>query len=92
MKTVHKFPFDGGPHFQLALPSDARVVLCALDPNGQSCVWAEVETTALRVYRQFYVKGTGHEVDPTLIHRGSFVATPYVWHVYEAPVVSGVTT
>jgi hypothetical protein len=33
--------------------------------------------------RYFYVFGTGHPIPDWLIHRGTAITPPFVWHLYE---------
>lgn len=64
------------------MPEDAQILHVATQ-NGTVCLWAEVETEAVRCKRTFRIYGTGHRLDPGYTYRGTARVPPFVWHVYE---------
>jgi len=61
-----------------------KVVLVGSDPaTGYPAVWIETRTGLRNQTREFHVIGTGHEIPENCTHVGSFIAAPFVWHVYE---------
>ena len=90
MSIIYKYPFTGTnelviPHYR------SSVVLVSYNPQKNSDVGLPVlwvEHTAppkpTDSTRRFLFFGTGDTFDETdLIHVGSAVCGPYVWHVYK---------
>ncbi|MBW3630995.1 MAG: hypothetical protein KY464_17110 [Gemmatimonadetes bacterium] len=87
-KAVWKFPvprMDHGAAISIAMPAGA-CILTIQTQHGVTCMWAEVDESALLEQRTFLVVGTGGEFDSsgltyigTVLSAGGFL----VWHIYE---------
>lgn len=86
MLTVYKYPFDIKDVVIVAMPAGAQVLHIGMQ-NGTPCLWALVDTDSPIVQRTFYVRGTGHPVQDSLWHVGSFLMAGghLVWHVFALP-------
>lgn len=73
--------------FELHLPAAAKAVLAGPDAQGVFCIWFELEPSADRYFRQFITKGTGQAIESDLKHVISYAQDPFIWHLYEAPLV-----
>jgi hypothetical protein len=86
MKSVWKYDVEIGGDVPLAMPVDARIVHVAAQ-QGPTVVqlWAEVETTAPKVTRQFFIAGTGHPIENGAEYIGTAICLDgaLVWHLYE---------
>lgn len=83
MITVYKYPFEIATQQIIELPRHALINHVGLDPNGQPCIWAEVDTDAPKTPYYLYVVGTGHKLPEfASIQLGTFIQGPFVWHVY----------
>lgn len=82
MRTIYKYPIKITGVQEIRLPL-GRVLHVGLDPTGQPCIWAEVDTDCSPIVMPVYIVGTGNPMPehPT-DHIGSFVMGPFVWHVY----------
>jgi hypothetical protein len=82
MKTVFKYTLHS-TEGTVQLPVGAKILLAGVQDTGIQ-LWAEVESTAPLISRQFFVVGTGHEM-PT--GRLEYISTVFVgmlvWHIYE---------
>lgn len=92
--TIHKFTIDAGHRasWLLALPLAAKALLVAQGPRQEPetfQVWFELDADAPTLPRQFKVIGTGHAVPSGVLHVGSVVCPPFVWHLYEEPQGNG---
>lgn len=101
MRVVHKFPLvqaiEQIGHF-IEIPNASKIVHVGRDPQEVPCVWAEIVTDASDVLvpskpgkvggLRVTVYGTGHRIPTALEHAGSFVAGPFVWHVYSQRVAA----
>lgn len=84
MKNIYKYPIEITDAQTILMPEDSKVIHVGFDPNDTPCIWTEVDTSMPLYNRLFFVVGTSHPVpDATNArHLGSFVADPFVWHVY----------
>ncbi|MEL6716318.1 MAG: hypothetical protein AAFP86_21235 [Planctomycetota bacterium] len=85
MKRVYKYELHlGAEECSFPFGSDAAVVHVGMQ-EGTLCLWALVDPAKLNTgdYRHFTVRGTGHGVSPGLVHCGTAIAAPIVWHVFE---------
>jgi hypothetical protein len=83
MKTIWKFPIPIQDKFELHLPYIHKVLLTSLQ-DEQPQVWIEVDTSSSKnIPFKFYVRGTGHEIEENTYHVGSWIQSPFVWHLYE---------
>ena len=65
------------------MPQVAEIIHVGLDPRGMPCVWALVDTNYSLTPTTIYVVGTGNPAPNDVSrHLGSFVQTPFVWHVF----------
>jgi hypothetical protein len=84
MQTVHKYPIEIIAEQEISMPFGAKVIHAGLDPQGNPCVWAEVESTNTPEPVRLFVVGTGHTMpDEAATHVGSFVHDSFfMWHVF----------
>ncbi|TSP14029.1 DUF7352 domain-containing protein [Cupriavidus campinensis] len=84
MKVIHKFKAGAVGHaFKLNLPIDAKVVHFG-SQGSHLFLWAELDTAAFKIGRDFTVVATGWEMDDDDRHLGTVVTpTGFVWHLYE---------
>ncbi len=88
MKTIFKYLLDddfGGP-FTVSMPAGARF-LRAGEQGNSIVVWAQVNTNFNTIEYEFYILGTGWEIDTPDFERFSFIDTVQmksglVWHVF----------
>lgn len=85
MRTIWKFPFNIADEQTLRIPARAKIIHVGEDPTGRPCIWAEVDSSDRLVDWTIFVIPTGGVVFPKVgKHIGSFVSSPFVWHVYVA--------
>ena len=88
MRRVYKYSlFFVDKVQEIELPSHAEVLHVEMQ-GGRLCMWALVDIDAkTTIVRRFIVRGTGHDIDPTLNlqhvstlmhHDGKLV-----WHIFE---------
>lgn len=82
--AVWKFPVSVSDEFSVVMPEGAEVLWCA-EQDGAPWMWARVDCNSPPVSRTFFVRGTGHEVEPSLRYVGSFmlIAGRFVGHLFE---------
>lgn len=92
MITIHKYPLnvpekpgDARIEFHIAMPLDAKILHADVDPIGQLCVWALVDTEIEeKEIRKIRIFGTGRECNlPTSKYIKSVVQGIFVWHIFE---------
>ena len=85
-RTIWKFAFDVDDHITISMPEGAKV-LTVQQQGDDACIWAEVNPAAKPEARFFRVFGTGHpmpcEMGYSDVHVGTWLAGPFVWHLYE---------
>ena len=81
MKTIYKYELQIEDEQNIPMPVGSKIVHVGLDPRGVSCIWAEVETENPVENVNFHIIGTGHPLPNELVHVGSFVQGPIVWHL-----------
>ena len=86
MKTLFKYPIPIADEFEIALPSEFKILSAGPDPAGRLCMWALVDSSLEPRPAKFFLRGTGH---PMLgAEAGDFVATmvrgQFVWHLFTA--------
>lgn len=90
MKSIWKYPITVQQEPQIIeIPLVGNGVIHAgVDPNGQPCIWAEVDSSLSSIPVAIRLVGTGWDIGESLDefrHVGSFVAGGcFVWHVYES--------
>jgi hypothetical protein len=81
----YEVPIDDQWH-ELRIPRDFRVLHVGqqTDPH-RVCFWVDVRDDHLKVGRRFCVFGTGHNVPPGAVHRGTVQDHQHglVWHLFE---------
>ncbi len=84
---VWKYQLDETDCQAIEMPEGAKIVHVDTDPgdSGILCIWAEVDPDAPKEDRFIYVRGTGHDINHTLVHLGSVRMPPFIWHVYTDP-------
>lgn len=87
MRTIWKFPITIVDEQIITIPEGSTIIHTGLDPQGNPCIWAEVDSIAKLKRMIVYIVGTGNplpEVDYLIepVHVGSFVQGPFVWHIY----------
>lgn len=85
MSTIWKFPLSVVDDQIITMPHGA-VILAVQEQHGVPCVWAQVNPDQPASYRQFFMHGTGREVDPRAgQHIGTFqmFGGNLVFHVFE---------
>lgn len=63
----------------------AGFISAGLDPTGQPCIWAEVDSEARVSPVMVYVRGTGQLLPEHGDFLNTFVQSEFVWHVYIGP-------
>lgn len=84
MKTIWKFPINmTACRSTIDVPNAGIARHVGLDPQGQPCLWFEVNPFANTVARAVFVVGTGGDVpDEIATYFASFIQGPFVWHIY----------
>lgn len=87
VKSVWKFTLEPGYETQaIEMPKGAEI-LTAREQGNSVCVWAMVDTRAMREARRFSVIGTGWQVperNRKYIGTAQFIdGAPLVFHVFE---------
>ncbi len=90
MRKIHKYPIKTGGHAvtRLKVPVGAFFIYAGLDPRGQACVWAEVDTEQKNELVEIHCIGTGISTDETSKaidtggNIGSFIEENCIWHIY----------
>ena len=70
--TIWKFPVIITDLFELEMPAGAEILSVQIQ-NGVPQLWAVVDENAKKVFRTFYVRGTGHSTDG--LEHAKFVGT-----------------
>ena len=96
-RAVWKYgPLNPGDPLTVDMPAATIVAFAEVHAKEESelgvfrsvrlYVWAEVTPDAPKVGRKHVVVGTGWDIEPGWVHRGTVVSTTgYVWHLYENP-------
>jgi hypothetical protein len=66
-ETVWKYPLSIVDMNELKVPHGAQFLHVGVDPAGDLCLWARVNTSSPEIPARVYVVGTAY---------------PYVWHVF----------
>jgi hypothetical protein len=84
MKTIHKFEVRIHDMQDIEMPERAAILAVQVQ-NDKIFLWAEVDTSRLKIKRTILVRGTGHElgIAENAIHIGTVQAPPFVWHIYD---------
>jgi hypothetical protein len=66
------------------MPQGSEILHFGMDPAGQLCVWAMVESTGVGYDRHLQIVGTGAEVPGGPVkYIGTSTQGPFVWHLFE---------
>ena len=87
MKTVWKFSFIITGAFEIEMPEGAKILKVGFDINECPQIWAQVNTEAKKVWRNFRIYGTGHSIThcENMEYLDTLQAQPlqFVWHLFE---------
>ena len=89
MRTIFKYPIKIVDSQRLELPAGAEILKACLDPKGNPCIYAELDTEIVSTSMwTIFVIGTGNpfpESSWKLEYISSFPmeALPIMWHVYK---------
>lgn len=86
MHKVFKYQFSGLEIETFQIPRAARIVYVDVQ-HGYTTMWALVDTENEMSIRRFQIVGTGHEIPFQGSYIGSVQMPPFVWHVFEIPLV-----
>lgn len=78
MRTVYKYPIMKN----LVIPSNYKTLRVG-NQNGESFLWAEVDTEGPRSNINLVILGTGQEIPDHANYIGGYSDGPFEWHVYE---------
>ena len=84
MNTIHKYPLEITDRQTITIPNGYQIAHIGLDPQGDPCIWAAVNTDRSRIPIEVFIVGTGNPIPKNIENRhiGSFVQAPFVWHVF----------
>lgn len=87
MLSIWKYNVEPAAFTQLlTVPKNAEILSCGTDAEGTPSLWFLVDTNAPERLMEYYVVGTGWDLD-FMKNRGlMFIGTikdgPYMWHVF----------
>ncbi len=83
MRTVYKYVLKDRTTQKVAMPGLEKIVHVGMQ-NDTICLWAEVQTHFPEKEHTIFVVGTGHDLpqDGVLLHQGTVMDGPFVWHIY----------
>lgn len=77
-------PFQPNECFDKVLVPDGGVIRHFGEQGGELFVWIDIVPDAPRDWREFIVIGTGLDIPPLSIYRGTCVhSSGFVWHLFE---------
>jgi hypothetical protein len=91
MRTIYKYPVSITDWFKVEMPGSVQVLHVGMQ-GDQPMMWVEVDPEQPSAVHHFAVVGTGHPVPVTevegigpvtAVHCGTWLAPPFVWHLYE---------
>ena len=84
MRTIHKFQIPVLDEFTVLMPEGAQILHIAVQ-RDEPQMWALVDATKPAEQRYFKLRGTGHLVDFSGVHVGSFLmhGGALVFHIFE---------
>lgn len=86
METVWKFKINPSLEIQtIEMPAWSHVLYFGEDPNGELCIWAQVDPVLACEPRTFYCMGTGWDMPEDCAWNwvGTARQGPYMWHLFE---------
>lgn len=84
LNTIWKYPLEITGVQEIAVPVQHEFLSVAVQ-NGELCVWIAVNSKDDRkMAREIHIFGTGNPLpsEVSLLHLGSAVMSPFVWHVF----------
>lgn len=84
MATIYKYPINSTDQQDILLPEGAGI-LTAQVQQGQVCLWARVDPSAVLTQRKIRVAGTGHPVGSGWAYLGTvqLMGGGLVLHIFE---------
>ncbi len=85
MTTIYKYPLDITDTQTIDCPKGSVPLHVGLDPSGNPCLWAQVDTSKSLGELTVYIVGTGHPLPSARTpykHLGSLTHGLFVWHVF----------
>ena len=85
MKTIFKYPLKIEDVQSIEISSEFKFLHLGYDPQGNICIWMEVDSEALKTSIKIYIFGTGKPLldDMENINfLGTIKQDPFMWHVY----------
>lgn len=93
-KRILKWQSHVGVLLELPLHPAAEIILVGRQPdqaNDEYSIWTleqgvdDADRAPAGWSRLFRIVGAGHHVPAHWVHHGSWIAHPYVWHLFEEP-------
>lgn len=80
---IYKQPLDITSNNNGVTGNAVKFIHVGPDPSGQPCVWYETDTVNVpQSHHPIVIIGTGHTKPRDMVHIGSYIDGPFVWHVY----------
>ena len=86
METVWKFKINPSSEIQtIEMPVWSHILYFGEDPNGELCIWAQVNPVLEYESRSFYCIGTGWDMSEDYMWNwvGTARQGSYMWHLFE---------
>lgn len=80
--TIWKFRIEMTSDFPIEIPPGYKILHVGVQ-HDYPFFWAEVDPTVHGQRIHFAVVGTGHDMPVEGTHLGTWVADPFVWHLYQ---------
>lgn len=83
MKTIYKYKLHIQEHQSIEIPNSAKFLYLGIDPIGDPCLWAEVESENKTEVKLITIVGTGSKIPNDIgNYFSSFIHNSFVWHIY----------
>ena len=82
MITIYKYPLQ----HHILMPQKSEILSVGLDPSGEMCLWAIIETNNADITYDFAIVGTGQKLPPDCIKRnflGTIKNGGFMWHIFQ---------
>ena len=63
------------------MPEKAVPVHAGIGPDGNCCIWAQVDPNAFLVKKKIRIVGTGEDYGEEWLHAFTWVDSVFVWHL-----------